>query len=164
MANETFVALLQLVPTCQRYANLAHHPRAYSNFYHSLCLMLSWRNIMSAAVSPDKQLRFDVTTKPACENKRSDAADEAWTARYLRASLAMRGYSISFCLHARGVPRRSTVSSVTSATLFVLVRASRHRCCGARRRCSGLAGCCGTRRRRSALAGIFFMTPTDEPR
>ena len=37
--------------------------------YHSLCLMLSWRNIMSAAVSLDKRLRFDATTKPACENK-----------------------------------------------------------------------------------------------
>ena len=37
--------------------------------------------MMSAAVSPDKRLRFDVTTKPAWESKRSDAANEAWTAR-----------------------------------------------------------------------------------
>lgn len=37
---------------------------------------------MSAAVSPVMRLRFAVTTKPACENKRFDAADEAWTARY----------------------------------------------------------------------------------
>ena len=35
-----------------------------------------------------------VTIKPACDNKRSEAADEAWTARYLRASLAMWGVSI----------------------------------------------------------------------
>ena len=38
--------------------------------YHSFCLMLSWRNIMSAVVSPDKRLRFDVTTKPTCVNTR----------------------------------------------------------------------------------------------
>ena len=46
---------------------------------------------MSAAVSPDKRLRFGVATKPAYENKGFDAADEAWTARYLRASLAKWG-------------------------------------------------------------------------
>ena len=37
-------------------------------------------------VSPDMQLRFDATTKPVCENKRSDAAGEAWTAKYMRVS------------------------------------------------------------------------------
>ena len=74
---------------------------------------------MSTAVPPYMLLRFDVTTKPACENKRSDAADEAWAARFLRASLTMWGYSSSFCCHlSRGPPRHSTVSLVTSAILY----------------------------------------------
>ena len=36
--------------------------------YHSLCFRLSWRNMMSAAVSPVMRLRFAITTKLACEN------------------------------------------------------------------------------------------------
>ena len=37
--------------------------------------MLSWRKIVSAAVSPLIRFRLSVTTKPACENKRSEAAE-----------------------------------------------------------------------------------------
>ena len=89
--------------------------------YHSLCLMLSWGNTISAAVSPGMGLRFDVTTKAGLREKKrhSDAGDEAWTARQLRASLAMCGYSSSCYLHhARRQPRRRTIYSVTTSALY----------------------------------------------
>ena len=64
---------------------------------------------MSAAVSPLIRLRFAVSTKPAWENNHPETVDEAWTARYLRASLTMGGYRVSLWYHQpKGPPMPST--------------------------------------------------------
>ena len=93
---------------------------AYSKLPQIVLDALSWRKILPAAVSPPIRLRFAVTTKPACENKRSEAAGEAWVARYLRAS--SRPCECTECRvsllrhHTRGPPMPSTTSgSISSA-------------------------------------------------
>ena len=54
---------------------------------------------LSAAISPLKRLRFFVIVFSPTENKSADTADDACTARYLRADLATVGDVLCFPAH-----------------------------------------------------------------
>lgn len=74
--------------------------------------------ISSNLLSP-RRSRFFVTTSPLTKKMRSDAADDAWPARYLRCGMETCGYMRKlFCHHPRGPPTTLSVSSTTSSHFF----------------------------------------------
>ena len=79
--------LLDYVFSCVRWCSTPTHEHQLL-LYYSLLFRVPCRKKAPAAISPlNKRLRFFVIVCPPTENRRSAAADNACTARYLRADL-----------------------------------------------------------------------------